>query len=121
MYLAKWFQISEMVVNDSEKVQELSEKSSASFSSIFGIFSPGVEYLLPKSSVSFFSLLEAKDLFPIPVALKRKGTGLPTSFADYIKNRDLHRNWDKGDYKSPLIKVRIAYPDEREEKAPIKN
>ena len=60
------------------------------------------------------------SLFPIPVALKREGTGLPTSFGapslipglGYIKNRDLHRDWDKGDYKSPVSKLRIANPDQ---------
>jgi hypothetical protein len=38
------------------------------------------------------------------------------SFADLwvglYKNRDLHRNWDKGDYKFPLTKLRIANPDQ---------
>ena len=30
----------------------------------------------------------------------------------YVKNRDLHRNRDKRDYKSPVTKVRIANPDQ---------
>ena len=28
------------------------------------------------------------------------------------KNKDLHRDWDKGDYKSPLTKIRIANPNQ---------
>ncbi len=63
------------------------------------ILMPGSERFIMRNKISW-------SLFPIPVALKRVGTGLSTSFGapslipglGYIKNRDLHRDWDKGDY-----------------------
>ena len=82
---------------------------------------PGVLFLYPEvlDHDPKDSLLGAKDSSLVPVVLKRQGRDyqlpgfiLRCPFAGYIKKQRPPPGWDKGDYKSPVTKVRIANPDQ---------